>query len=28
LEIATNAAQVSIDKLYNPSIGLFSEDLY
>jgi hypothetical protein len=28
LEIATNAAQVSVDKLYNPSIGLFSEDLY
>jgi len=28
LDIATHATQVSVDKLYNPTIGLFSEDLY
>jgi hypothetical protein len=28
LDIATHAAQVSVDQLSNPAIGLFSEDLY
>lgn len=28
MDIAFKAAQISVDQLYNPTIGLFSEDLY
>lgn len=28
MRIAINASQTTMDKLYNPKIGLFSEDLY